>query len=911
LSYAQATNRKKELGKLSEKKNEPIGEKKVSRRSMLKWTGGLAGAAIVGAIAEYGASELMKPVPPPPTPPPSFKPPLSQEVKDRVDQIVNDLIGMHTDEQVQYTTCDANGCRGGPCSVRVRIKNGIVTAIENGDPTNQNMPVEDVYAGEDALKKFMIQSRPCTRAYMWPTTIYHPDRLLYPMKRVGEIGERKFVRISWEEALDTATNKLKELKEKYGPMFIFSPPRIGSYDGFGFSNWGYTSNSSHTLADLLMFGEIGAYKGAAGAFTTVLNCFDTKTFVALGWNPLISNYGGTSNEWTYLMKYFAEKGARIILIDPVYSLSCETIANQWIPIRAGTDLAMLLAMANVLFKEDLYDKAYVSKYVEPTGFAKWKDYVLGNTPGQDGAIDRTPEWAEKICGVPAETIRELTRFCAKSENKPLFFMTYWSVGKKISGEMTGMADECVKAMLGAIGLPGCNSSGVREVNYGPVRYLTGVPVDWKRAKPSWTNRQLVYLRQRYPAYEMYPQVLKGEITEDRYRREIGCAKDWPLPRPVMGWWGTLYGDMNTNQCIRAIRASEFTVSQQWMTTSPNAFYADILLPLADTSFEDYRGFGNAPNMIQLGRKSVEPPGEAKTATWIQMQVEKRYGILDKTEPLLKDVLDDPKKMDEKIEAVYKGAYETYIARDDIKPLNPPSWDQFTKTPVFRVPHVGTTYKEPTGQPYNTYRPFLEDPEKNPLKTPSGKIEFCPAFLADPDMGAKEYIRPRDNFSTEICFGGASPPVIPPMAQWVPGWDGPLTTQGEKYPLEVVSIHTNYHQHHSQDNNPYRREQARQACWLSVADAKVRGIKDGDLVRVYSLFGEIIMPAYVTPRMVPGTANVPYGGWYEPSSTKSGLMPYGIDRRGQQNVLTPYMTYPSTAGVGIVMHTCQVEKFDAA
>ena len=57
---------------------------------------------------------------------------------------------------------------------------------------------------------------------------------------------------------------------------------------------------------------------------------------------------------------------------------------------------MFLAMANVLFKENLYDQAFVSKYVEPTGFAKWKDYVLGNTAGPDGKIDRTPEWAEKI-----------------------------------------------------------------------------------------------------------------------------------------------------------------------------------------------------------------------------------------------------------------------------------------------------------------------------------------------------------------------------------------------------------------------------------------------------------------------------------------------------------------------------------
>jgi len=805
------------------------------------------------------------------------------------------------------TTCDNNGCRGGPCAVQVRVKNGVITAIENGDPMNQKMPVEDLYVGEDALRKYMIQSRPCVRAYMWPKTVYHRDRLLYPMKRVGNMGDRKFVRISWTEALDTIANQLKSLKDKYGPYIVNTPPRVGSYANFGYSHWGYTSNSSHTLCDLVMFGEIGAYKGAAGAFTNVVDCFNTKAFVAFGWNPAISNYGGLSSQWTYLLKYFREKGVPIIMIDCHYSLSCETLADQWIPIRAGTDLAMLLAMANVLFKENLYDQAFVSKYVEPTGFAKWKDYVLGNTAGPDGKIDRTPEWAEKICGVPAETIRDLTRFCAKT--KPLFWMCYWSVGKKFSGEMTGWADEGVKLMLGAFGMPGNNGSGVREVNYGPVRYLTPPAPNWKRAAATWTAPQLHYSRQKSNSFELYPKLVKGEITEDRYRREIGCAKDWPLPRPVFHWMGSSHGDMNTNQSWRALKLAQFVVSRAYHSTYPNCFYADIILPLADNHFEDYVGFTGAVNMFMLARKSIEPPGEAKTSSWIDMQLEKRFGVLDKSEPRLAAIVDDQKKIDQETESALKEAYDTWVVRDDVKSLKPPTWDQFAKVPLFRVPHIGLSYNSLDKPPFNAYAPFMADPVKNPMDTPSGKIEIYSDFIADPEMATKGYIKPKSKFNCEICFGGASPPVIPPMPEFVLEWSHPLSKYAEQYPLTVISLHSNYLQHHSQDNNPYRRELGRHACWLSVADAKARGIKDGDLVRVQGELGEIIIPAYVSSRVVPGTSNVGYGGWYEPSSLKTPLMPDGVDLRGMHNFLTPSSNYPWATGVGVVMHNCQVSKFD--
>lgn len=97
--------------------------------------------------------------------------------------------------------------------------------------------------------------------------------------------------------------------------------------------------------------------------------------------------------------------------------------------------------------------------------------------------------------------------------------------------------------------------------------------------------------------------------------------------------------------------------------------------------------------------------------------------------------------------------------------------------------------------------------------------------------------------------------------------------------------------------------------MSVADAKARGVKDGDLVRVYNEWGEIVMPAYVSPRITPGTTNVGYGGWYEPSSAKTDLMPDGIDRRGAHNFLMPNNRYPWIEGCASTIGNCEVQKFD--
>jgi hypothetical protein len=124
---------------------------------------------------------------------------------------------------------------------------------------------------------------------------------------------------------------------------------------------------------------------------------------------------------------------------------------------------------------------------------------------------------------------------------------------------------------------------------------------------------------------------------------------------------------------------------------------------------------------------------------------------------------------------------------------------------------------------------------------------------------------------------------------------------------MLTSHSYHRQNFSQDNNPWQRDEFRHNLRLSSVDAQERAIKDGDLVRVYNDKGEIVMPAYVTSRITPGTVILPHGAWPEISKEKTALMPGGLDRRGADNFLTSSKYHPWVLGVICCSEFVQVEK----
>ena len=786
----------------------------------------------------------------------------------------------HTGDIIRYTTCSEH-CFSN-CVIKVHIRDGKIWAVEPDDTINHGIAREDGHLPDELIDKCMITARPCTKGYAHIRNLNAPDRVIYPMKRAGEKGEGKWERISWDEALDTIAGKLKYYKEKYGPLSIGDLGEgfmLSAWFGAGVADWGDHSRQGVAEPERWVLGR-DAHEDRQDEG----NLLKSKLIVLWGFNP-----GTTlSNHVVYTLIRARERDIPIISIEPRYTPTAEAVASQWIPIRPTTDVAMMIAISNVWFKEDLCDKEFIKKWVDPEGVRRWKEYVLGTVD----RIDKTPQWAEHICGVPAETITEFARLYARS--KPVNLNTAWSLGRQFFGENGIRAAMYLQALTGNTLTPGATASAETSCEFGQHELSLPKPVvDWQK-KPGTYQAPALLAHFKWPeAIVLREKLDKGEMTVDEYNHIIGNTPGNPPPNikmlilqssnPIM-----THPDVNTN--IKAFKKLDFSVVFSYHLDNPTAKYADIILPQMHRAFEGRdlhpRGM-RSPDMFSLEtanmngnyfvfkEKCVDPPGEVRARGWVWVQLAKRLGIADQCAPRLANVPDD--KWDEAIDNLHREAYEKWMLREEIAPLNPPIWEEFLKKPVFRWE---------VKDPYYTYKNAILRGE-NPFKgTDSGKIEFYSNEVAASNHN-------RGNKSTDVKthsingrYGGGH---LPAMAEMTMGGSATYHSKNvEKYPLLMSSPHGLYRVHSLLDNQPLLNQDCyRHAVWISVPEAKSRGIKDNDLVRVFNDQAEIIMPAYVTSKVVPGTVNIFHGGWYTPGKTKTTLMPEGIDTRGAPNLMTHY------------------------
>ncbi len=806
---------------------------------------------------------------------------------------------------IRYTSCGYHCFRN--CILKVRIRDGVIASCEPDDTINYGIPREDNYLSEEIINKGLIQTRACAKGYAQWQMIYDPNRVKYPMKRVGKRGVGKFERISWDEALDSIADKLVETKENYGPFSIIHHPYsifgqcsfpLAPWFGAGVAGWSAHSTNGWEEPERWVLGKDVARATLRQDEVQVLN---SRLIVLWGLNPLSTLSGG----WAHNLLRAKERGIPIICIEPRYTPSAEVLADQWIPIRPTTDVAMMIAIANVWFKEQLYDRESVDKWVEPEGLKRWKAYVLGTEDG----VDRTPQWAEGICGVPAETIEEFARLYARS--KPVNLNVSLSMGRQFYGENPTRAAMYLQALTGNTFIPGGTPAAETGLPLG--RSTAPSPkVDWQRMPANYDPPTLMAAFKWPKAIDIREKLDSGEISAEEYNNIIGNLGENPTPNIQMVFLdgnNHLNSLPDINATVRAMKKIGFVVVSSQYADMPTARYADILLPQIHTAFEGrncqaiyfqqdlFRTGMNLANYFLYCQKCIDPVGEVKSYDWIWTQIARRLGIAELYNPRLVNTTDD--EWDEAVEELHREAYENWAERDDIKPLSPPCWEEFQKKPVFRY-----EIKDP-------YYPFKRDLDRgiNPFRgTASGKMEFYSEFLA---KGPEHLATSDDPPGSGKCYGGGS---LPPMAQMTFGGRDTFHSQdSKKYPLLMSSPHSLYRVHSFLDNNPLLRGDCyRHAVWISLADANARGIKDNDLVRVHNDIGEMIIPAYVTSRVVPGTVFIFHGGWYNPSETKSELMPDGIDVGGAPNLLIHNEDLPTTiVGMFPCKGLVQVEKWDGA
>ena len=349
--------------------------------------------------------------------------------------------------------CPAHNC-GGRCLLIAHVENGRITRLDTDDrPDTLAAP----------------QLRACARGRAYLRRQYHPDRLRFPLKRVGRRGEGQFVRCTWEEAIELVAGELQRVKAKYGNEALFVPYGTGSYNQL---------NGSHTARRLMnLFGGcLGIYNsyswGAINIATPTVygtlvtgnqrqDWLNSRYILMWGWNPAEMRDGTNSD---YFVKLARENGAKVVCIDPRHSLSAAALADEWIPIRPGTDAAMMSAMAYVMLTEELYDVDFVRTHCVgwdrsqmPAGAEAaetYSDYLMGTCDG----VPKTPEWAEAITTVPAATIARIAREYAT--RKPGVLYQGYGMQRRDYGEQVVRAGCVLAAITGNVGIPGGWASGL-------------------------------------------------------------------------------------------------------------------------------------------------------------------------------------------------------------------------------------------------------------------------------------------------------------------------------------------------------------------------------------------------------------------------------------------------------------------
>ena len=756
-------------------------------------------------------------------------------------------------DAVVWSACVVN-C-GSRCPLRLSVKDGTIVRV---DPDNTGA---DVY-GKDQ------QVRSCVRGHSIRQRVYNPDRLKYPMKRTGKRGDGQFTQITWGEAFDTIANKLKELIAKYGNESIYLNYGTGTLGALVAKSWPPAATPIARLMNTIggylnHYGDYSAaqieaafpymYGGSWVTTNSIEDIANTKLIVYWGNNPGDTRMSGGGMIYS-LQHYKQVSGAKMIVIDPRYTDTAVTAADEWIPIHPGTDAALVSALAYVMITENLQDQEFLDTYTigfdkehMPKGYENedsYQEYILGT--GSDKTA-KTPEWAAPITGIPATKIVELARELALT--KPAFIAQGWGLQRQANGEHNCRAVAMIPILTGNVGIHG-GGTGARDSGFG-------ISV---ASFPTLTNPVKTAI-----SVFNWPDAIT-RATEMTALTDGVQGKD-KLDVPIKFIWQyasncliNQHADVNgTAKMLQDELLVEMIVAIDVHMT-PSVKFADIVLP-DTTNFEKLditeNGDTGAMGYAIFTEQAIQPMFQAMHVYDMCTEIAKRMGT--------EQQFTESKTVEDWLK----------YCVDQTRQSNPdfPDYDSFRKMGIYKV-------SDP-GEPYVAYQDFRADPVKNPLDTPSGKIEIFSARLHD--IGKTWTLLPGD--------------VISGLPIYVPCWEGVSDPLRSKYPIQLIGHHYKERTHSTYGNVPWMKEAAPQEVWINPIDAVARGIQHGDLVYVFNDRGRTKVPAKVTKRIMPGVASLPEGAWYTPDSS-------GVDQNGCVNILTRYR--PSPLAKGDPQHTILVE-----
>lgn len=750
-------------------------------------------------------------------------------------------------------TMGRNNC-GGRCIIRAHVKDQMITGITT--ETKQE-------AGDE------VPLTACVRGLNYHKTFLGPDRLLYPMKRVGARGEGRFERISWEEAVDTIAREWIRIRDTYG-----SGSRYVNY-ATGVSAFLRGSSLAKRLLSLDggFLDYYNSYSTACVSYTTPImygtgnsgSSYDTwlgsSLIVLWGHNPAETVFDTSM----YYLRKARDQGIPIVVVDPRCNDTVKALGARWIAVRPATDAALMDAMAYVIIQDKLHDQDFIDRYCigfdeahMPAGVDPKLNYFAYLRGDLDG-VAKTPEWASEITGIQVEDIIWLAR--AYAQAKPAALIPGYGVQRHGNGEQSTRGGIMLACLTGNVGVSGGWAAGSgywsrhRQITMPAVRN----PYPYKIPVFLWTD---AIMRGR----EM--GVMDGVTVVDdrgigkgrgvRDDRSDGNNSEYLQSdiKMILNLAGNIlmnqHSDINkTAEILKDTSKCEFIVcSDLFMTAS--AKYADILLPGTSMFEGDNIAMPwTAGDFIGFHNQVIEPLGESRFEYDWLVEVADRLG--------LKDAFTQGH---ETVEGWLRERYE--VLREQEPEL--PAYEVLKETGIYRYQN---------NEPVIAFEKQIRDPEHNPFPTESGKIEVFSKQIYETEY--REY--------------------VPPIPRYVPAREGFEDVDFGGYPLQLIGWHTKRRCHSIHDNNQAMERIDPQRLWMNSVDAGNRGLIDGALVLVWNDRGRIRVPVYITDRIMPGVVALSQGAWVKLSGD-------GTEINGSINVLTSQ--HPSPLAKGNSQHTNRVE-----
>ncbi|MFO7696321.1 MAG: molybdopterin-dependent oxidoreductase [Anaerolineae bacterium] len=685
------------------------------------------------------------------------------------------------------------------CTLDCGSRCELVACVEDGRLVRIDTPT----GREDSVQ--FPRLIPCVRGRAHRRVLEAPERLLHPLIHSGTRGAGFWREAPWDEALDLVACRLSEALAQHGPASILHATGAGSLSGRGFTGasasqrfFSYWAPVTDVSGNMSVHNIIVAQQWMLGRHlpgSDRATLLDSRLILLWGHNPAETHMGPNT---AHFVAEARDRGAHVVLLDPRLTDS-GVLADEWIPLRPGTDAALAAAMAWVIVNEGLHDGEFVARCVD--GFEAYRGYLFG----QDDGVAKTPGWAEPITGVPAETILVLARRYAT--DRPAALLAGWGPQRALFGEQAVRALIALACVSGNVGLRGGGVGGYGTRGgdaFGVAHLPTGPYKPVRRLPPgSWAPL----------------------ILEDQLR-----------PRPAV-LYSVASNLVNRSQsslaCLAALERVPFVIVQDPFMT-PTARHADVVLPVTmDLERSDLvTSWGHDSHLFD-SQQAIEPAGESHNDYWVMARLAERLGFGQ--------------------QYTQGRTEEEWLAA--IKRSTPLPWPQAAAEGILR--------RDPP--PREELEAFRTDPVRHRLSTRSGRIELANAEA--------------------IGYG------LPLLPAYIPS----VAPPGD-YPLQLLTPHHKTRSNSCLAANRWLQQVEPHGVCISAADARERGIAQGDMVLVSSPSGTIRIRARVTEGIMPGVVSVPQGTWVSVDAD-------GIDIGGCANTLTGLGLSPTG---GPATHTAWVQ-----